>query len=82
MFNMTEKQQGKKPNAAIQYILTRAGIAYDFYVTGVVNPGGTALRLQPHLLQKKARLDEVPFRGGAFPYSSLWGVSLTRRSEC
>lgn len=39
MINITEKQQRKKPDAAIQCILKRAGIAYDFYVTDVVNTG-------------------------------------------
>ena len=39
MINITEKQHRKKPDAATQYILTRGGIVYDFYVTDVVNPG-------------------------------------------
>ena len=39
MINITEKQQRRKPDAAIQYILKRAAIVYDFYVMDVVNPG-------------------------------------------
>lgn len=71
MINITEKQQRKKPDAAIQYILKRAGIAYDFYVTGVVNPGRHCSEVATPSFTKKAPLDEAPFRGGAFPDSSL-----------
>lgn len=61
MINITEKQQRKKPDAAIQYILTRAGIVYDFYVTDVVNPGRHCPEAAKPSFTKKARLDEVPF---------------------
>lgn len=61
MINITEKQQRKKPDAAIQYILTRAGIVYDFYVTDVVNPGRHCPEDATPSFTKKARLDEVPF---------------------
>ena len=61
MINITEKQQRKKPDAAIQYILTRAGIVYDFYVTDVVNPGMHCPEAATPSFTKKARLDEVPF---------------------
>lgn len=61
MINITEKQQRKKPDAAIQYILTRAGIVYDFYVTDVVNPGRHCPEAATPSFPKKARLDEVPF---------------------
>lgn len=61
MINITEKQQRKKPDAAIQYILTRAGIVYDFYVTDVVNPGRHCPEVATPSFTKKARLDEVPF---------------------
>ena len=72
MNNITEKQQRRKPDAAIQYILTRAGIAYDFYVTDVVNPGRHCSEVATPSFTKKAPLDEaVQFRGGAFLCSSL-----------
>lgn len=61
MINITEKQQRKKPDAAIQYILTREGIVYDFYVTDVVDPGRHWPEAATPSFPKKARLDEVPF---------------------
>lgn len=66
MINITEKQQRKKADAAIQYILTRAGIVYDFYVTDVVNPGRHCPEAATPLLQKRHAWMRYPFEAEPF----------------